>query len=234
MAKKGGSKHFKRIGIPRILPIRARKSPKWLLAPVAGPHPKLNSVALGVLCRDMLHLGDNLREIKRILAAGSVLIDGKAVRDIRRPVGLMDLIEAPKDNKAWRMQIGKDGKFLPNPVAPGSVKFKLAKVVKKTVVPKGKVSITTHDGRTMLLDNKVKVGSTLKLGLPGMKMAGQLPMEAGARCLVTHGKHAGGFAVLEQVIERVGSMDPEARMRSGNESFITVIKYLFVVDEEFN
>ena len=234
MAKKGGSRHYKRIRLPRLLPISARKSPKWMLSPTAGPHPKKRSIALGSLLRDVLKIGDDLRECKRVLSSGNVLVDGKIVRNIRRPIGIMDIVSLPKEGRAWRLQIVK-GRLLPSELASGSAaaKFKLCKVVKKTTVPGGKISITTHDGRTMLADNNVKVGSTLKLSIPSMKISGQIPLAPGARCLITEGKHSGELAILESIIERTGSMDPEARMRAGSEAFVTLTKYVFAVDDEF-
>src|SRR5438105_1812911 len=113
MAKRGGSRHYKRLTVPSTLPVEGRKRIQWLLSPNPGPHKKSHGVALGSLLRDQLQL------------------------------------------------------------APG------------------------------------------------------------VRCLVTEGKHAGETATLEKIIERVGSMDSEAQLKSGKESFITVTKYLFVVDDEF-
>lgn len=231
MAKRGGSRHYKRLTVPSTLPVEGRKRIQWLLSPNPGPHPKSHGVALGSLLRDQLHLGVDLREVKKILNAGHIQVDGKVVREARYPIGLMDLIEAPQAKKAWRMQI-VGGRLAPKEVA--MPKYKMCKVVVKKTVPGGKIAITCHDGRTLLGDNAIKVGATLKMSLPAMKMSGQMPLAPGVRCLVTEGKHAGETATLEKIIERVGSMDSEAQLKSGKESFITVTKYLFVVDDEFN
>ncbi|MDE1797919.1 MAG: hypothetical protein KGH63_00750 [Candidatus Micrarchaeota archaeon] len=233
MAKRGGSRHYRRLTVAPTLPVEGRKRIHWLLSPNPGPHPKNQSLALGSLLRDQLHLGTDLREIKRLLNAGHIKVDGKTVREARYAIGLMDVIEAPKAGKVWRMQI-VGNRLGPKEVDAAQAKFKLCKVVGKNTVPGGKISVTTHDGRTMLADNKVKVGATLKMSLPAFKLSGQMPLAAGVRCLVTEGKHAGETAMLEKIIERVGSMDSEAQLKSGAESFVTVTKYLFVVDDEFN
>jgi small subunit ribosomal protein S4e len=232
MAKRGGSRHYKRLTVPTTLPVLGRKRVQWLLSPDPGPHPKGQAIALGVLLRDQLELGTDLREIKRILNAGHIKVDGKVVREERYAIGLMDIIEAPKSKKVWRMQI-VGGRLMPKEVDAGAAKYKLCKVVGKQTIPGGKITISTHDGRTLQADNAIKVGATLKMALPTFKMSGQIPMASGVRCLVTEGKHAGETATLEKIIERVGSMDSEAQLKVGKESFVTVTKYLFIVDEEF-
>ncbi len=233
MAKRGGSRHYRRLRVPTTLPVEGRKRIHWLLSPNPGPHPKAQAISLGSLLRDQLALGVDLREIKRLLNAGHIKVDGKTVREARYSIGLMDIIEAPKASKVWRMQI-VGGRLMPKEVDAGAAKYKLCKVVGKQTIPGGKITVSTHDGRTLQADNAVKVGATLKMSLPAFKLSGQMPMAPGVRCLVTEGKHAGETAILEKIIERVGSMDSEAQLKSGAESFITVTKYLFIVDDEFN
>ncbi|VVC01265.1 30S ribosomal protein S4e [uncultured archaeon] len=145
----------------------------------------------------------------------------------------MDLVEIPKVGKTWRIQIGPDGKLAAKEVSAAAAGHKLVKVVGKHTIRGGKVQVALHDGRTLLADNAVKVGSTLQVSVPAFKINKALPLESGVRCLITSGKHAGEMATLEKIIERVGSMDSEASLKSGNESFVTVTKYLFVVDNEF-
>lgn len=232
MAKRGGSKHTRRITLSRALPVTGRKRIHWIATPAPGPHPKERSLSLGVLLRDTLGIATDAKEAKLILNAGQVKIDGKVANDIRRSIGLMDLIELPQADKAWRMQV-IDGRLAPKAITTSAAKVKFCKVVGKQTVPGGKIALTLHDGRTLLADNNVKVGATVKMSVPEFKLAGLLPMAPGVHCLVTEGKHGGEVAVLEKIIERVGSMDSEAQLKSGNESFVTVVKYLFVVDKEF-
>lgn len=232
MAKQGGSHHTRRITLTSHAPTIGRKRIYWSLTSRPGPHAKNRSMPLGVLLRDVLPMGGDLREVKRILNAGMVKLDGKTARDVRRPVGLMDLLEIPKTGKAWRIQISS-GRLQPKEIGAAQAKIKLCKVVGKRTVRGGKIAVSTHDGRTLLADNSIKVGSTLRLSMPDAKLAGMLPLAAGVRCLVMDGQHAGEIAQLEKIIERVGSMDSEAQLKVGSHPFVTVTKYLFVVDEEY-
>ncbi len=232
MAKRGGSRHYKRLTVPVNIPVIGRKHIQWLLSPKPGPHARGQSMALGVLLRDVLKVGDDLREVKKAITAGSIKVDSKVIRDVHRPIGLMDIIEIPKMGKTWRMQI-IGGRLMPKEIEGSLAKHKLCKVVGKTTMKGKQVQISLHDGRTMKADDSVKMGATLRMSMPSFKLEQQLPLAPGVRCLITSGKHAGEIATMESIIERVGSMDSESRMRSGNESFITVTKYLFVVDDQF-
>ncbi len=232
MAKRGGSRHYKRLTVPSSLPVIGRKHIHWLLSPKPGPHPRHQALALGVLLRDSLHVGEDMREVKKAVVAGSIKVDGHIVRDVRRAVGLMDIVEIPKMGKTWRMQIA-GGRLSPKEIDGASAKHKLCKVTGKRTIAAKAVQITLHDGRTMKADNSVKMGATLALSVPAFKLEKQLALQPGVRCLITSGKHAGEIAVLENIIERVGSMGSEAQMKAGGENFITVTKYLFVVDDQF-
>ncbi len=235
MAKKGGSRHCIRITTPRSLPISGRKSVRWLLCPEPGPHAKGEALSAAVLLRDVLSLAEDAHEVKRMLVAGHVLVDGKKLHSPRAGIGLMDVIEIPKAGKAYRMQI-VNGQLRPKEITATQAKMKLCKVTGKKTLRGGKTILATHDGRTMNADEGtrgVKVGSTIVMAVPGFKPKSVLPLSAGVKCLVTKGKHAGELAVLEKIIERTGSMDSEAELKSGPLGFITLTKYLFVVDNEF-
>jgi len=233
MAKRGGSHHSKRLTVPNAVPVIGRKTIRWMLTPHPGAHPKERAITLGSLLRDNLKFGVDLREVKKAIKTGSVKIDGKVSKDERRAVGLMDIVDIPKVGKQWRIQVGANGKLMAKEISADLARMKLAKVVGKTTIRGGKTQIALHDGRSLMADNAVQVGSTLMMSVPAFKIEKSLPLQAGARCLITSGKHAGETATLEQIIERVGSMGSEASLKSGNESFITVTRYLFVVDTEF-
>ncbi len=233
MAKKGGSNHYPRITTPKNIPVPEKKGKKWLAAPRAGPYNKNESVTLTVLLRDILKFARNAFEVRDIVNSGHVSIDGKVVKDVKRPIGIMDIIGIQKADAFYRIQVDNHGKTAPVEVKKSDALRKFCKVVKKHTTKKGKTNLTMHDGKNILGDEHIKVRDTVVLKLPECEMEETLKLEPGARCLVTYGKHAGKIATLEEVIQRKGSMEPVAKLKDGSEEFRTVAKYLFVVDGGF-
>ena len=232
MSKKGGSKHYVRMRADKQLGIVSRKKVKWLLAPAPGTHKKSESISAGVLLRDVLGRVQNAAEAKRILNSGNLLVDGKKVHDIKFPVGIMDVVSEPAEKKYYRMSLD-GGKLVPKEVKGEASSRKYLKVTGKHTINGGKIQLAFHDGRTYLGDKNVKTGDTCVFALPEFKLAAHLKFAPGCRCLVTHGKHTGEIAELAKVIERPGSHESEVLLKGTAGEFVTLAKYLFVVDEKF-
>lgn len=233
MAKRGGTKHLKRIASPKSIPVQDKKERKWMTKHSPGPHPKKYSIPLGVLVRDILKVATTLREVRKVLSKRMIEIDGRARTDEKFPVGLMDVISMPKSGKHYRIMVDNKGRLVPHEVSKEDSSSKILKVVKKHTIRGGKLSLTFHDGRNMVGDNHVRVGDSVIISLPEAKMKSHLKRDKGARCLVMEGKHAGSIVKLKEIIERKGGHPSEALVADKSEEFITVAKYLFVVDEAF-
>ncbi|MDD5172103.1 MAG: 30S ribosomal protein S4e [Candidatus ainarchaeum sp.] len=233
MAKRGSTKHLKRIASPKAIPVHDRKDRKWMTRHMPGPHAKKHSMPLGVLLRDVLKLATTLREVRRVLARRLVLIDGKPRTDEKFPIGLMDVVSFPKSSKQYRMVVDSKGRIVPLEISKEEAATKLVKVVGKHTIKGGKLNVTFHDGRNMVADNHVKVGDSIIVSLPEAKMKTHLKRDKGSRCLVMEGKHAGNIVKLKELVERKGGKSSEAVVQGKDEEFITVAKYLFVVDEAF-
>lgn len=233
MSKKGGSNHTIRLSAHKRLGVVARKGVKWLLAPAPGPHRKSESVSLGVLARDVLGRTQTARETQKMLNAGSLLVDGKAVKDPRRPVGLMDMVSEPAEKKSYRMSLSGPN-LVPKAVEGPAAARKYLRAVRKHTVRGGKTAITFHDGRNFLGDNNIRTGDTCVFSLPDFKMVAHIKLEPGVPCLVVEGKHRGEVAKLEKIIERPGSHESEALLSGKSGEFITVAKYLFAIDADYS
>ncbi len=233
MAKRGGTKHLKRIAAPKAVPVHDRKERKWMIRHAPGPHAKKYSVPLGVLVRDVLKIATTLREVRQILVGRMCEIDGRPRTEEKFPVGLMDVVSFPKAGKYYRMMVDEKGRMVPREITKEESATKLVRVVKKHTIPGGKLSVMFHDGKNMIADNHLRVGDSALITLPVAKLKSHLKREKGARCLVVEGKHAGKLVKLKEIIERKGGMPSEALVQDKSEEFITVAKYLFVVDEGF-
>lgn len=234
MSKRGSTKHLKRIAAPKAVPIEDKKESRWMMRPIAGTHPKKKSIPIGVLLRDVLNVVNTSVEAKRILSKRMVLVDGKVRTEIKSVVGLMDVVSIPKINKHYRLVVDWKGRIVPMEITPNEATHKLLKIVGKTTVPGGKISVSLHDGRNLLADNHLKVGDTILVSLPKVTMKTHLKSHKGATCLVSEGKHAGAIVKLKDIIVRKGSKPSEAVVENKNGEFITVAKYLFVVDDKFH
>lgn len=232
MAKKGGSKHFVRMRAHKRVGVVKRKAVKWLLAPSPGPHKKLDSVSAGVLVRDVLSLARNVHEVKRMLNAGNLLVDGKKIKEVKFPVGLMDVVSLPAEKKSYRMTLSGPN-MVPKEIPQSDAGKKYLRVVGKHTVKGGKTCLTFHDGRNYLGDKHVMTGDTCILSVPDFKMVSHLKLEPGAKCLVVEGKHRGEVAKLEKIIERPGSHQSEVLLSGPSGEFVTVSNYLFVINENF-
>ncbi|MFA5077255.1 MAG: 30S ribosomal protein S4e [Candidatus Micrarchaeia archaeon] len=229
MAKKGRTYHTKRIAITKAIPVSDKKANTFMISTDPGPHPRSKAIPLGVLLREVLGVTRTASESRKVLNSKSVLVDGKPRREPKFPVGLMDVVSFPKVNRSYRIVVNRKSQLVPLEIKHSS--SKIGKVVNKHTVRGGKTTITLHDGRNILADNNVRVGDSAVISVPDQKVAKVLKFEPGAKCLVTEGAHAGVVAKLEEVIKREGSWT-EARLK-GAEEFVTVAKYLFVVDDSF-
>jgi small subunit ribosomal protein S4e len=238
MAKRGGTKHVKRLATPKAVPIKDKKASTWILRTSPGPHPNRASIGLGVLLRDVLKVAPTLKEVKQILNSQNprlVKIDDSPRTDARYPVGIMDVIRFESADKNYRIVVDSKGRLSPLEINKGEANHKILKVVGKNVLKGGKISLALHDGRNLISDNHVKVGDSIVVSLPEVKMTKHLKLEKGSRCLIREGKHAGSIVKLMEIIPRKAGKASEALVQSKEDGeFITVAKYLFVVDDSFN
>jgi small subunit ribosomal protein S4e len=232
MARRGGKQHLKRLNQPKVIQLRNRKEHTFLLNPSPGPHSKEKSIAIGVLLREVLNIASTAKEAKRILHEGKVLVDGRVVKDIHFPVGMMDIISFPEINKHYLLTVGEKMRLVPISV-DGNALIKYWKVVRKYVRPGNKLYATLHDGRTISIDNHIKVGDTLVVDLKEKKLVKHLKLEPGAKCLIVEGKHAGRVVELQEIISRGSGRKKEAKLKAGGEEIITLADYLFVIDDDF-
>jgi len=231
MAKKGGSSHMKRIASPRYVPI-ARKGEVWLVKPSPGPHRLSSSMALGIVLRDVSRVADSMAEAKKVLMGGSILVDGRVVKEKKFPLGLMDVLSIPKLKKDYWIGVDRKGRFRLIEVTPEKSKFKLCRVEGKRSISGGNFQLSLHDGRTVIGSRDSRIGDTVKLSVPEQKILSVIKLEPNASCIITSGKHAGELAIVDELYHKKGARKAEAKLHSDSESFITVRDYIFVVGEE--
>ncbi len=233
MASHGKKRHTKRLAAPKVLPL-PRKGTMWIKSNMPGPHGQVDSIPLLLLLRDVLKVCINAREAKKLLRNGQVSVDGRVVRDIGLPVGLMDLVSL-KGHANFIIVINKGGKI--SAVKTDQAGHKLCKITSKRVISGGKIQLTMHDGRNIIVPNGklYSSGDTLKISLPKAEIKEHLKLEKGSRCYVFRGRHSGAIGALLDIHVFPGVTPSNAKIldEGKNEEVVTLKGYVFVVDKNF-
>jgi small subunit ribosomal protein S4e len=209
-----------------------RKGTKWIKRPAPGPHAQDASLPLLLVLRDIRAIVHSAREARILVGGGAVKIDGKVVKDLDRGVGLMDTVSfgAPL-NEHFRMVRNRRGKLVLVAIPAPEATTKIARVRFKHAVRGGRVEVTLHDGRNLLVaaNSPYKVGDSLKIELPSQKVASHLTLAPGRLAYIVGGSHVGEVARVEK-IEVLNS--PQPNRVHFKEGFSTIKEYVFVVGDQ--
>ncbi|MCD6279260.1 30S ribosomal protein S4e [Candidatus Micrarchaeota archaeon] len=229
MGKRGGLKNLKRLAFPPIIHLKSKKGYTWVSKATAGGHNKNTSVPLILVIRDLLNYAETASEARKIVKQGNVLVDGRIVKNERIPVGIMDVITFRGLNLSYRLKFDTNGKFIAVKLDnPEDAKTKICKIVNKFMMPKGKIGITLHDGKTIIADNNVHVGDSVILKLPENKIKEIIKLQTGALCYIYKGKHIGSEAVLKELKQVKGAKKQVKMIEDGHE-FYTIFDYIMAI-----
>jgi small subunit ribosomal protein S4e len=227
MAKKSGTKHLKRIAMPKSFGLQ-RKGFTWVINPLPGRHSKSRCIPLNYAVI-MLGFAKTSNEAKQILNSRKVKIDGKVRTEQKEPVGFMDVITI--GDKSWRAILDKKGRIIF--VESKNPSVKLCQVKNKTKIKGGKIQLTLHDGRN-ILDFDAKIGDVIQISLPEGKASGKIELKEGALCLLTGGKKVGNKIKIKEIIPSSATRNSEIKgeLEDGSEA-ITLTKYAFPINDDF-
>jgi small subunit ribosomal protein S4e len=224
------TRRLKRRAAPRTWPI-PRKGTKWVQRPSPGPHAQDRSIPLSVVLRDILHLVASAREARIVIRSGAVRIDGKVARQLDHGIGLMDTLSlAAPLNAHYRVVNDRHGRLVLVAIPSTEAGLKISRVRFKHAVPQGKVEVTLHDGRNLLVPptSPYRVGDSLKLEVPTQKVVDHLKLAPGALAYVAGGTHVGQLARVDRIEVRNSSQPNLVHFKEG---FSTIKEYVFVVGQ---
>ncbi|MFA6805573.1 MAG: 30S ribosomal protein S4e [Candidatus Methanomethylophilaceae archaeon] len=222
------SDHMKRLAAPRSWPIK-KKASIYATKQTAGAHSVESSVPAVIVLRDMISVCDTAREAKRVIGNRELFVDGKAVKNPKAPIGVMDVVTVPKMGLSYRMLLSDKGKLTAVAVNDDEAKVKLCRIEDKTLVKGGKFQLNLSGGRNLLLDkNDYKVGDTLKIEVPGQKVVECYPAKAGSKVLIVSGSQTGKIKTIKDYIIVKGSPDNVVIFDDDTE---TINSNIFVVGE---
>ena len=216
-----GEKHLSRLAAPKKWNIK-KKGIKWIAKPLPGPHKIKNGIHLLSIFRDMLNYADNAKEVKKILANQEIYVDGKRRKDPRFIMGLMDILFIPKTKETFRMLLTKKGKLTLIAIDEKETSIKPCKITGKTIIKK-KTQLNLFDGKNILVDKgDYKVGGTLMIEVPSLKIKDSFEMKKGSYVFLTGGKHIGRSGALEEIKEKsiIIKKNKELIKTSKNHAFV--------------
>lgn len=235
MGSKGGLSHLKRLASPSFWPVH-RKESAWVPKPNAGAHRSSVCLPLELIIRDELALGRNRREVGSILAEGKVRVDGRVRRERNHPAGLMDVVEFPDANLAYRV-IPLEGKGLSVvKIAKDEAKFKLCKILRKSVATGGRTQYGTHDGRSLIVPKgeaetaTYSTNDTLRISIPTQRVLNHIKFEKGNFALVIAGRNLGKGGKIVDLQPGTATRPSMVTIEdSAGNKFETMLDYTFVV-----
>jgi len=226
---RGPRKHLKRLNAPSHWMLD-KLTGKWAPRPSPGPHKLRECLPLIILLRNRLKYALTGREVLQILAQRHVLVDGKVRTDTNFPAGYQDVITIPKTGEHFRLLYDVKGRFAVHRIKAEEAKFKLCRVKRQAVGPKGIPYIVTHDGRTIRYPApKIKAHDTVKVDIGSGKVMELVRFEVGNLCMAVGGRNLGRVGVVEKKEKHPGSFDVVHVKDAVGRHFATRASNIFVI-----
>ncbi|WP_415381414.1 30S ribosomal protein S4e [Halosimplex sp. TS25] len=228
------TKHQKRLSVPNSWPIE-RKTETFTVKADAGPHGEAG-VPLLIVLRDVLGYADSRKEARYALNQDSVLINGKAVSDEERPVGMFDILAFVEREEYYRVFPGQGGRLALTPIDADAADSALGKIENKKHVPGGDVQLTLHDGQTLVVDEGAPYdgGDSVVVSNDDGEIVAHFEYEEGALVTAVDGAHAGEIGTVETIQVTPGSAENNVLVEQDDgEGFETIESYVVVIDENF-
>ncbi|PIN98702.1 MAG: 30S ribosomal protein S4e [Candidatus Diapherotrites archaeon CG10_big_fil_rev_8_21_14_0_10_31_34] len=231
MAKKGSKKKQKRLSTNKVRKMD-RKENTFTIKLKSGPHNFTQSIPLGFLIRDILKIATNKKEVKKILNAGKVKVDGKIRKELKFPIGLFDLISIEDIKENYRIVLDSKGR-LKTINTEEKKPVKLCKITGKKVNGKKEIQLNTNDGRTFIeKETELKIGDSIKISLPDQKILEKIPEKKGNFVYITGGSHTGTQAQIEEILQGTINRVKTVKLKTKEKEFKTTETNVFVIGEK--
>jgi small subunit ribosomal protein S4e len=226
------TKHQKRLSAPDSWPVE-RKTETFTIKATGGPHGD-DGVPLAIVLRDVLGVVDTTKEAKYALNHDGVLVNGEVPSDVRRPIGMFDILSLPEREDYFRVFPGEGGRLGLTEIDADAASSKLSKIADKTVVGDGTVQLNFHDGSNLVVEEgDYDTNDSVVVENEGEEIIAHFEYEVGALVTAVDGEHAGEIGELEEIEVTPGSARNNVHVETEDGSFETVEDYVVVIDENF-
>ncbi len=238
--------HQKRLSVPNSWPVE-RKEATFTVKADAGPHGE-NGVPLLIVMRDVLSYVDSRKEARYALNQDAVYVNGDAVSDESRPIGMFDILTFPSRDEFYRVFPGVGGRLALTEIDEESASSRLGKITSKRQVNGGEFQLTLHDGTNIQLEDAsdYSVNDSLVIDNDEKDVVAHFEYGEGALVTAVDGQHAGEIGEVEEILVTPGSgrnsvtvstetpsASPEAGEPGKDREFETVEEYVVTIDENF-
>jgi len=228
---RGPRKHLKRLNAPKhwmLDKLLGSYAPK----PSPGPHKQRECLPLVIFLRNRLKYALTGKEVLNILMQRLVKVDGKVRTDTTFPAGFMDVISIEKNSENFRLVYDVKGRFTIHRITAEEAKYKLLKVRKVQLGPKGIPFVVTHDGRTLRYpDPLIKVNDTIKFDLETGKVTEFIKFEVGNVATITGGRNMGRVGVITHRERHIGGFEIVHVKDVLDRQFATRVSNVFVIGQ---
>lgn len=226
---RGPKRHLKRLAAPK----------NWMLdklggvfapRPMCGPHKLRESLPLILFLRNRLKYALSYNEARMICKQRLIKVDGKVRTEMRFPAGFMDVVSIEKTKETFRLLYDVKGRFVTHRIKPEEGAFKLAKVVKQSIGPKGVPFIVTHDARTIRYpDPHLKVDDTVVIDIETGKITDFVKFDSGNIAMITGGRNMGRVGIVGHRERHPGSFDIVHLKDASGHAFATRLNNVFII-----
>ncbi len=222
-----GRAHLKRLNAPKTWKVN-RSSIKFITKPSPGPHSKGMCMPINIVLRDKLGYASTTKEVKHILLNKEILVDGRIRRELKFPIGFMDVLEIPDLKEVYRMLLNNKGFLVLMKIDKKEASLKPCRIMNKTILRGGKTQLNLSCGINKIVDKDAfKTGDTVVLEMPKQDIKDHIKLEKGAYIFMMGGTHIGDHGVVEDV-------KPQTIVfkSSSGKSYETLKKYALVIGKE--
>jgi len=226
---RGPRKHLKRLNAPKHWMLD-KLSGAFAPRPSSGPHKLRECLPLALFLRNRLKYALNYDESKKILKQRLIKVDGKVRTDVTYPAGIMDVITIEKTGENFRLVYDTKGRYSIHRITPEEAKYKLCRVRKTLMGPKGVPFVVTHDGRTVRYpDPAIKVNDTIVLDIATSKITDYIKFDSGNQCMVTGGHNVGRVGLVTHRERHPGGFDIVHVKDAAGNTFATRLYNIFII-----
>lgn len=226
--------HLKRYSAPETWKIERKVKP-WVVKPVPGAHRTELCLPLAIILRDYLKYARNLKEVRKIVKKGSIIVNGKARKDYRFGAGIFDVLSIKDSDEHYVILLDRKGKLILKEIDKKEAEKKLCKIVKKTMMKNAKLQLNLHDGRNLILNNdkdKYRTKDSIVYNFNKKAIEKHLKYEKHALVFLVGGANVGEIAEVRDIIITRGSLPNLAELEAHGKVFRTTEDKVVVIGKE--